>query len=116
MMREKTEREIVIEIEIVRRIRKRARTTLDHCSHCGKDVDLLDLDALSELLEMDEGSTAALVADTSIHRGGRGDADNRICAASLISVLESRAYRLETDEEEMGGRNGRLLGRGNTDG
>lgn len=116
MMREKTEREIVIEIEIVRRIRKRARTTLDHCSRCGKDVDLLDLDTLSELLEMDEGSTAALVADTSIHRDGQGGSDNRICAASLISVLESRAYRLETEEKEMGGRNGRLLGIGNTDG
>lgn len=87
-METKPQREIVIEIERVRMIKKRAKTMLEHCAGCGKVSDVV---AHSEAALLFETSTRDLFQfikqhDCHYHLGESGDIN--LCVTSLIEQMQ----------------------------
>jgi len=108
-MTEKDQREIIIEIEMVRRIRKRAKTTLGHCRQCQSVVDFIEIGLVSQLMEVDESRTSDLIAQNALHHQIIDNSGNGVCAVSLISFLETRANQLTNGKEEASDRSDRPL-------
>ena len=81
------QREIVIEFEKVRTIRKRAVTTLAHCNECGGEADFVALQTAAELFDTAHGDLAAFVAANAVHTETNID----ICIPSLLAVMHERA-------------------------
>jgi len=77
------QREIVIEFEKVRTIRKRAKTTFELCEGCGNEVDFVALHLAAELFETATGDLAAFVTANGVHTGATLD----ICIPSLLAVM-----------------------------
>lgn len=88
------QREIVIEFEKVRTIRKRAKTSFAFCPSCGTDTDFVELLSAAQLFDIYDGDLAAFVAANAVHHDG----DMDICFPSLLAVMHARTNGLQVKQ------------------
>ncbi len=92
------QREIVVEFERIQLIRKRAKTRLSFCDHCGRNSDQVGLVAAAELFDIPAADLESFVNANNVHF----DADSQICLTSLLGAMN--------DKKDLGGI--RLIGDG----
>lgn len=85
------QREIVIEFETVRLIRRRTKTKLEYCKGCGGEADFVELKTAAQLFGTAETDLAAFVASNTVHT----DDDIDICIPSLLAVMQDVANGVE---------------------
>lgn len=101
-MTTKRQREIVIEFEQVKMIRKRAKTKLHHCESCGRLVDFVSLGTAATLFEINREKLSEFISGKGIHIRATVD-DGSVCVTSLLDTMQAlKQLRTEVD-------NGRLL-------
>lgn len=83
-----THREIVVEIERIRTIRKRCRTHIHYCSDCGAESDFITLLEAAALFEVADGIIKSCVRHHICSENGNEDG-MLICLSSLLSVMQS---------------------------
>ena len=90
-------REIVIELEHVRVVRKRATTHLAHCDGCAGESDFLDAGEAARLFEIDRADLDRFAAGSGCHQQVFQGGDTHVCLTSLLAVLrlETRQSRIE---------------------
>jgi hypothetical protein len=81
-------REIIIEIEHVKRIRKRAPSQLRFCADCGSDADFISLTHAVELFERDQGELTNFLRVNGCHTQA-DKAETQICLAALLIAIET---------------------------
>jgi imidazole glycerol phosphate synthase subunit HisF len=89
-MKAQMKRRIVIEVERVQLIRKRAKTFWAHCPVCNIDSDFVSIETASRLFEMTSDELAGVLKTISCHyredSHGKGD----ICLNSFLSPMNVR--------------------------
>ncbi len=91
LMTKNGQREIVVEFETVRLIRKRAKTTFAICPDCGSESDFVSISAAAELFAIEAEDLCSFADANGIHRRGK----ENICVRSLLSVMNGPKYRKE---------------------
>jgi hypothetical protein len=84
------QREIVIEIERVRLIRKRAKTHLRFCMQCGKQSDFISIDEAAALFETDKGSLFNFIRVNSCHFQINNANDAHICLVAFLEAMKTK--------------------------
>lgn len=87
-MTTKRQREIVIEFEQVRMIRKRAKTELHHCRSCGRQVDFVSLRTAATLFEIGQNKLSEFISANSIHIEAAVDGGS-VCVTSLLETMQT---------------------------
>jgi hypothetical protein len=104
-MRPEKQRQIVIEFEKVRTIRKRAKTRLVHCDGCSADADIVTLIEAADLFETDPEELFHFIRQNNCHFHVNNDANIYLCVPSLIERMTQRveirrlSARGESDNE-----------------
>ncbi len=98
-MTTKRQREIVIEFEQVKMIRKRAKTELQLCGECGGIVDFVPLATAARLFEIDSSSLCKFVSDNNIHITAFDDGS--VCVASLLEKMQTLKQLRSTGNEAL---------------
>lgn len=88
-MTTKRQREIVIEFEQVKMIRKRAKTELHHCDSCGRLVDFVSLQTAATLFEIGKDKLAEFVYERGIHIE-IAVGDGSVCVTSLLETMQTQ--------------------------
>ena len=88
-MTTKKQREIVIEFERIKLIRKRAKSRLAHCGGCGGNADLVKIMVVAGLFDVSNKDLAEFVDANAIHRGS----DSEICINSLLQAMQEKNAR-----------------------
>ena len=86
----KTTREIVVEIERVRRVRKRCRTHVSFCAECGREVDFISLGDAAELFEVDSGLLDSCILQRLCHNIPSSDKETLLCLPSLLNGIKKK--------------------------
>lgn len=81
-------REIVVEIEQVRRIRKRVASQIRYCFECRRHTDFLALGKVSQLFERDTDELVRFIRANGCHSQGH-DTDLQICVTALLQAIEN---------------------------
>jgi hypothetical protein len=84
-------REIVIEIERIRVIRKRAKTELVFCGKCGKIVDFVSLVDVSALFMTETHKIFKFLTDNGCHFYEEINGDIYICLIELLETMRFKA-------------------------
>ena len=87
-MTTKRRREIVIEFEQVKMIRKRAKTELHHCDSCGRLVDFVSLNTAATLFEIGIEKLSEFISGKGIHTLAAVD-DGSVCVTSLLETMQT---------------------------
>ncbi len=85
------QREIVVEFETVRTIRRRTRSTIVICPECGSESDLVSISAAAELFAIGVDELNSFADANGVHR----PMNEQICVKSLLSVMNSQKFRKE---------------------
>jgi hypothetical protein len=96
-MKVKTTREIVIEIERVRTIRKRCSTHVLFCAECNNDADFITLQEAANLFEVELDLLRSFALEYLCHTQ-LSDKENFLCLPSLLDRLQKRAGELKSRE------------------
>jgi hypothetical protein len=80
-------REIVIEIERIRLIRKRAKTEIVFCGKCGKNADFVSLIDASALFMTDTRRIFQFLTDNACHFYEETNGDIYICLIELLETM-----------------------------
>ena len=80
-------RQIVIEIEQVRLVRKRALTTLRFCEKCGSLSDFVGLEEAAKLFEIAPKELFAFIVRNNCHFIENEVVGKQICLTALISQM-----------------------------
>jgi hypothetical protein len=83
-------REIVVEVERIKLLRKRARSHLMFCAECDSEADFISVKAAASLFSVCEKEVASFVEAHRCHGVNFAGTRSYICVGSLISVLRSR--------------------------
>lgn len=83
------QREIVIEIEKVQLIRKRAKTSLRHCGNCGTETDFVGSRSAAELFGIRTGELTQFVKTNAVHYSN-DEFETAICIPSLLAVMRTK--------------------------
>ena len=86
-MKVKTTREIVIEIERVRTIRKRCNTNVLFCAECGSDADFISLRKAAGLFEVDPELLNSYVLEHLCHIQS-SSGETLLCLPSLLDRIQ----------------------------
>jgi hypothetical protein len=97
-MKGSREREVVLEIERVRLVRKRVRSTFSFCRDCSRSTDFIPLTLAAQFF----GVTAAELLDftrvNQCHFSVGNEGEINLCVADLLAAMNLRikrgAYRL----------------------
>jgi hypothetical protein len=81
------QREIVIEIERVQMIRKRAKTQLQHCSGCGTEADVVSHVEAAALFETAPGNLFQFIKQNDCHYHVSYDGKTYLCVVSLLERM-----------------------------
>ena len=82
-------REIVVEYEQIRLIRKRAKTQLAHCDKCGTEADFVRLTDAAELFESDADDIFKFANGSGHYRTANGG-DIMLCLPSLLACMKTK--------------------------
>ena len=94
-MTAKRQREIVIEFEKVKLIRKRAKTLLVNCRGCGRSTDLVPLLEAAELFETAPDNLLRFGKENDCHYQILDEGNIYLCLVSLLAGLKRKNnYRL----------------------
>ena len=89
-MKGSPEREVVLEIEHVRVVRKRASTYLQHCRECARSTDFVSLTKAADLFGITPAELYDFTRSNRCHfEIGRGG-DIYICLTNLLSEMSKR--------------------------
>ncbi|MEQ1604192.1 MAG: hypothetical protein ABL999_04920 [Pyrinomonadaceae bacterium] len=89
-MTAKLQREIVIEFEKIQLIRKRAKTTLLHCSGCGALADLVLLSEAVTLFDTRSEDLLHFAAENGCHYHVLEDGETYLCVGSLLESMQQK--------------------------
>ena len=85
----RTTREIVIEIERIQLVRKRAKTNLHYCEKCEAGSDFIGLDDAARLFEVGRTQLFDFIQRNGSHYIDDTSGDKPICLASLLERMRS---------------------------
>ena len=88
-MRTCPEREVVVEIEHTKLIRKRASTRLKFCRGCKESTDFVPITKAAELFEGEPVKILDFINSNSCHFLVDSDGDIYICLADLLTAMAS---------------------------
>jgi hypothetical protein len=91
------QREIVIEFEKVRTIRKRAATTLSNCVRCSAETDSVSIETAAELFEITGEDLFRFVRQNNCHFHVSSDGKTYLCVPSLLERM-TRQIRMRLTE------------------
>jgi hypothetical protein len=80
-------RELVIEVECVRVVRRRVKALLEFCSPCGGAVDAVEASDLSSMFEITEPELLARLIGIGVHVNRKPSGDLSVCYRSLQVAL-----------------------------
>lgn len=86
-------REIIIEIERIQLIRKRAKTRIFYCNACGKSGDFVSLREAAELFGIMESELFRFITNHDCHYQTTSEAKLHICVVSLLSEMSLRTNK-----------------------
>ena len=89
LMTTKRQREIVIEFEKVQLIRKRAKTTLEHCERCNASSDFVGIATAADLFGITVHDLTQFVMNAAVHYANNADS-TAICIPSLLAIMHER--------------------------
>ena len=81
-------REVVVEIEQVRRVRKRVSSQMRFCVECGRHVDFITLRHATELFEREPDELVRFIRVNSCHTQQHGG-DIQICLIAFLGAIET---------------------------
>ena len=84
------EREIVVEIEHTKVVRKRASTSLRYCEACGGQTDFVTLTKAAELFELTPAMIYEFMKMYSSHFVASGEGEIYICLSDLLTAMSKR--------------------------
>lgn len=91
------QREIVLEIEKIELIRKRAKTRVMHCQDCGTESDVLSHVEAAELFETRPGKIFDFVKQNSCHYQVSYNGTIYLCVVSFVErINRTKGVRLLT--------------------
>ncbi len=93
-MTAKRQREIVVEFEMLKRVRKRAKTVLDDCGPCGLATDLVLIQDAAELFEYETEDLLRFAAQNGCHYQILADGSIFLCVVSLLDRMKASNQRL----------------------
>lgn len=88
-------REIVVEYEQIKLIRKRASTEVAYCPDCGDMADFLQLADATGLFESDGERIIRFCNGNDCHYVTREDGEIGLCLPSLLASIRSQAKSTE---------------------
>ena len=89
------QREIVLEIEKIQLIRKRAKTRVLHCQDCGTESDVLSHVQAAELFETRPGTIFDFIKQNSCHYQVSYNGTIYLCVASFVErINRTKGVRL----------------------
>ena len=89
-MTAKRQREIVIEFERVRMIRKRAKTNLVFCGGCDAEADHVSLIEAAALFETAHENLIQFIRQNDCHYQVIDDSKTYLCVASLLERMNQK--------------------------
>ena len=84
------EREIVIEIERVQVIKRRAKTRVHYCTDCNLDADFVSLAQAADIFGTYAGDLLAFVRNNQCHFRAGVPGDIVLCLNTLLSAIKLR--------------------------
>lgn len=88
LMTVQQQREVVIEIERIQVIRKRAKTRLLKCLHCRETVDFVPLDEAAELFEIAADDLIGFIERNDCHYQTGNTDTIYLCVTSLLDRMK----------------------------
>jgi hypothetical protein len=85
-----SKREIVIEIEQIRLIRKRARTQIAFCGKCGKESDFVSLNDAAKLFMTDARLISNFITHNACHFYEERNGDVYICLVEILETMRDK--------------------------
>lgn len=85
----RTTREIVIEVERIQLVRKRARTNLHYCETCKAVSDFVRLSDAARLFEIKRDRLFAFIQDNGCHFIDAEQGERQICLTSLLERMRT---------------------------
>jgi hypothetical protein len=80
-------RELVIEVECVRVVRRRVRASKEFCSPCGVTVDTVEAADLSSMFEITQSELVSRLCGIGVHINRKPSGDLSVCYHSLQAAL-----------------------------
>lgn len=83
-------RQVVVEIEHVKVIRKRAKTYLRHCRECRQQRDFLPVKRAAELFSIDQSALIEFAGENHCHYSIDENGDIQLCLTDLLAGMSRR--------------------------
>jgi hypothetical protein len=99
----KATRQIVIEIERVRLVRKSATTVLRWCDRCGNESDFVGLNEAARLFEIDASRLLEFVQTNDCHYTESKFVGTQICLTSLLERMRTANRKRLKDTKLIAG-------------
>ncbi len=84
------EREVVVEIEHTKVVRKRASTKVRFCRECKRSTDFVLLNKAAELFDTAPGRLFDFTQTNSCHFAVGGEGEIYVCLADLLTAMSRR--------------------------
>lgn len=84
------QREVVVEIEHTRVVRKRTSTSIRFCPGCGKQTDFVPLAKAAELFDLAPATIYEFITRYSCHFAAGKEGEIHICLADLLTAMGKR--------------------------
>jgi hypothetical protein len=81
-------REIVVEIEQIRRIRKRIASQMRYCTECRDHSDFVSVRRAAELFERDEAELIRFIRNTSCHTQTQSN-EIQVCLVAFLEAIKA---------------------------
>ena len=85
----RTTREVIIEIERIQLVRKRAKTDLHYCEKCEGPSDFVGLDDAARLFEVGRTQLFNFIQRNGSHFIDGMSGEKQICLASLLELMRT---------------------------
>jgi hypothetical protein len=89
-MKVQKQRELIIEFERVQLVRKKAKTHLLFCRHCGREVDFVSLREASSLFTTPPENLLQFIKINHSHFETDVDGEIYVCLISFLTCLKTK--------------------------
>ena len=83
-------REVVLEIEHIKVVRKRAKTKLAICGECKKTTDFITLPRAAELFSINRSDLFEFIQSSGCHFRVENGQDIMLCLTDLLTAMSKR--------------------------